>query len=70
MKRAVLVAIPAAHGHGYTWKWRCVESKTESKTTFTLYYDCLTDAQTHGYQVELTHAQGLSAPGGERHNVG
>lgn len=67
--KADIVPIPAGHAHGYVWKWRCAESKAESKTAFTLYYDCLTDARNEGYEVELTHAQGLTAPGGAQHNM-
>ena len=67
--KADIVPIPAGHAHGYLWKWRCAKSKAESKTAFTLYYDCVIDARKHGYDVELTHAQGLTAPGGPRQNT-
>ena len=69
MKRAEIVPVPAGHAHGYVWKWLCKEPKAESNTTFALYYDCLSDARKHGYEVELTHAQGLTAPGGAQHNM-
>jgi hypothetical protein len=34
-----------------------------------LYYDCVADARKRGYEVELTRAQGVTAPGGARHNM-
>ena len=69
MKRAEIVPVPAGHAHGYTWKWRCIDSKTVSKTDFALYYDCVTDARKHGFEVELQQAHGLTAPGGARQNL-
>ena len=67
--KAEILPVPAGHANGYVWKWRCNEPKAESKTTFTLYYDCLSDARKHGYAVDLTQAHGLTAPGGAQHNM-
>lgn len=69
MKKAVVFSVPSPHENGYVWRWRCVAAKTESAKTFSLYHDCLRDAREHGYEVELTHASGASAPGGEQHGV-
>lgn len=67
--RATIVALPARHVNGYVWKWRCAETNAQAKTAFTLYYDCVSDARRNGYEVEPTHAQGLTAPGGALHNL-
>ena len=69
MKTAQIVAVPSQEANGYAWKWRCEEAKAESTEIFGMYYDCFTDARKHGYSVELTHAQGLSAPGGARQRL-
>jgi len=68
-KKAVVFSVPAAHENGYIWRWRSVDSAVESAQPFSFYHDCLKDAREHGYQVELAHASGASAPGGERHGL-
>lgn len=67
-QRAQIHAI-AASGTGYVWKWRDVDRGLDCKSEFTLYYDCLTDARKHGYEIDLVHAQGLTAPGGLDHQM-
>ena len=62
-------AVASADAPGFAWKWRCADSKVESKNAFALYHDCLVDAQKQGYEVELTRAEGLTAPGGKRHGL-
>ena len=66
MKRAQIYNAPAASGSGHSWHWRALQGADASTRAFELYHDCLTDARQHGYEVELTYATGLSAPGGKR----
>ena len=37
-------------GNGYVWEWAAVERATKSKRTFDLFFDCLDDARSHGYE--------------------
>jgi hypothetical protein len=64
MKTAEIYATAAGEGSGYIWYWRCRESKVTSAKGFPLYFECVVDAREQGYEVELTHARGTSAPGG------
>ena len=67
MKKAVMFSVACSHQNGYMWRWRCSDSHDASAEAFAFYHDCLRDAQDRGYDVELTHATGITAPGGERH---
>jgi hypothetical protein len=69
MKIAEIYAVPAAGEPGYAWKWRSTNSKATSAGTFHLYFDCVTDAREHGYQIEATPGHGITAPGGAPHEV-
>lgn len=69
MKNATVFSIPLHNANGFSWRWRCVDGTYESNKVFLLYHDCLMDAQRRGYEVELTHAQGLTAPGGKPHST-
>lgn len=69
MKQAEIYSIPVRHEPGYAWKWRAIAGKTESRKSFDFYFDCLGDARDHGYDVELTHAIGNTAPGGASHKL-
>ena len=64
MKIAEIFATSAGAEPGYIWKWRCRTTNATSAQSFPLYFDCVLDAREHGYEVELTRAQGNSAPGG------
>jgi hypothetical protein len=66
MKKAEIYAVSSSGDAGYAWKWRCAVDRTQCRDAFLLYYDCVADARNYGYEVELTRAQGLSAPGGLR----
>ena len=52
-----------------SFRARCSADRAQSERTFDLYHDCLTDARAHGYEVELTHAQGNTAPGGAEYHL-
>lgn len=69
MKQAEIVPVPAVYAPGYSWKWRCIDTKGESETAFALFFDCVSDARKHGYDVKLKQAQGLTAPGGAEHKT-
>ena len=69
MKTAKIYAVAAGGEHGYAWKWRCDDKITKSPGTFAFYYDCLIDAREHGYSVELTRAQGTTAPSGPSYSL-
>lgn len=63
MKPAVIFSVPMTASPGYCWRWRAVDGKAESKSQFAHYHDCLADAQANGFVVELSVAQGNTAPG-------
>lgn len=64
MKTAMICAISTPDAPGYVWKWTCTSDRRQSASSFSYYYDCVTDARQHGYEVELTRAHGEMAPGG------
>ena len=64
MKTATIRAISAGDAPGYAWKWVSTSDREQSSTVFAYYFDCVTDARQHGYEVELTRAHGEMAPGG------
>ena len=63
--RARVVPIPAPNAHGYRWQWRSEDDDQVSARAFELFYDCLCDARSHGYEVQLAPPPaGLSGIGG------
>jgi len=68
MKKAEIYSVTTPAAPGYAWKWRATGGKTKtiSKAQFKFYYECLENALRAGYEVELTHAQGMTAPGGSQ----
>lgn len=64
MKKAEIYSVTTPSDPGYAWKWRSTGSKTESPAVFKFYYECLENAREQGYEVELTRAEGMTAPGG------
>jgi hypothetical protein len=42
--------VRTACGNGYVWEWSALERATKSRHTFDLFFDCLDDARTHGYE--------------------
>jgi hypothetical protein len=63
MNAAVIFSLPAKTSHGYCWRWRSVDGKTDSTGQFVYYHDCLADANANGYSVQLAVARGNTAPG-------
>lgn len=64
-KKAKICPVPQGAAVGYMWKWEdCSSPKISSSRSFEMYFDCLNDARLNGYEVELTHAIGATAPGG------
>ena len=53
MKTAVIVSCPVSSAPGYAWKWRAVGGTQESASTFVYFYDCVQDARSAGYAVDL-----------------
>jgi hypothetical protein len=53
MKTAVIVSCPASSAPGYVWKWRARGGTQESSSTFVYFYDCVQDARSSGYAVDL-----------------
>ena len=49
--------IRTATGNGYVWEWAAIERDLKSKRTFDLFFDCLDDARTHGYEPHFIDAQ-------------
>ena len=62
-KPAVIFSIPSTTSPGYCWRWRSGDGKTDSKSQFSYYHDCLADAKASGYAVQLSVAHGDTAPG-------
>jgi hypothetical protein len=69
MKLAILMAEAAASASGLSWTWHCDEDQAKSARVFEYYYDCVVDAQRHGYLVELARAHGASAPAGPHYQL-
>lgn len=69
MKKATISAAPIRQSGGYAWSWHCPADGASSKTTFPHYFECLTDAREHGYEVDPTQATGMTAPGGARYSL-
>ena len=63
MKPAAIFSIPSTTPPGYCWRWRSSDGKTDSKSQFCYYHDCLADAKASGYAVQLPVAHGNTAPG-------
>jgi hypothetical protein len=57
MKTATISAIPAGGTPGYAWTWRSNTDNATSASAFTYYFDCVTDARKHGYNVDLAVAR-------------
>ena len=53
MKTAVIVSCPTRTAPGYAWKWRAAGGKQESTSSFLYFYDCVEDARSAGYEVNL-----------------
>ena len=64
MKKAEIYSVACPGDPGFVWTWRESGGKTTCAHTFAMYFDCVTDARDKGFEVELTHAQGNTAPGG------
>ena len=63
MDSAVLFSIPTTTTHGYCWRWRSADGKVDSQRRFDYYYDCVADAEAHGYPVMPPDVNGENAPG-------
>lgn len=68
MKKARMCSIPGAAG-AFSWRWEDCASDTKSSRTFEHYFDCLVDARHNGYDVDLTYAEGIKAPGGAAYRL-
>ena len=64
MKKARITSIPGPEGGDFLWRWEECSGTVKSPRTFEHYFECLVDARTQGYDVELTYASGVKAPGG------
>jgi hypothetical protein len=47
--------IYCSSGHEFAWKWRSIDGRSESKQTFTYFYDCYEDAQRRGYTAKFVN---------------
>ena len=50
---AQIVSVGSGDAHGYGWTWRSADGKRKSSTNFAYYYECVEDARSAGYTVEL-----------------
>ena len=69
-QKAEIYTTKTAEAPGYAWNWRCAADGASSAKPFPLYFDCIADARQQGYEVELAHARGLTAPGGAGYALG
>jgi hypothetical protein len=69
MKAATVTATPTGESSGFSWVWRCEADNVVRAGAFAFYYDCVADAQKHGYTVEVARAHGATAPGGVAFNL-
>ena len=53
VRRVQIVAVPAHNAHGFRWQWRSEDGADVSKRAFDLYYECVSDARSHGHEVQL-----------------
>lgn len=42
--------VHTASGYGYVWEWSAFADEAKSQHAFDLFFDCLEDARTHGYE--------------------
>lgn len=42
--------VPSGSGNGYVWEWSAVGEAGKSNRCFELFFDCLDDARTQGYE--------------------
>ena len=54
MKTCHIYPVSADRGM-YQWKWKCVDGKRKavSSRAFSLFYDCVEDARSHGAKIDL-----------------
>ena len=69
MKTAVIFSIPAATAAGYAWKWRASAGKHHSASTFIYYYECVENARSAGYAVDLAGRAAMTVEGRARDGV-
>lgn len=56
MKIAEIVPVHASHavgGRSFAWIWRAPETKRQSASTFVYFFDCVQDAERHGYSPQV-----------------
>ena len=63
MKHAEVYSVPIRGTDRFEWRWRALGARHASSRCFMFYFDCLEDARLNGYQVQLDHARGVTAPG-------
>jgi hypothetical protein len=42
--------VPSGSGNGFSWEWSAIGEIGRSKRCFELFFDCLDDARSHGYE--------------------
>jgi hypothetical protein len=52
MSEVEIVHVPAAGRFGYKWRWRSEDRSRISERSFDLYFECVADAQAHGFDVK------------------
>jgi hypothetical protein len=50
LKPCEIYPVPSGGGNGFVWEWSAVGEIGRSKCCFDLFYECLDDARTHGYE--------------------
>ena len=58
--------VPTESAHIFSWKWRSSDGREESSGTFEYFYNCVEDARSHGYIVNLAGTQARTVDGSIR----
>ena len=66
MKTAVIFSCKASVAPGYAWKWRAAGGKEESSSSFVYFYECVEDARSAGYAIELPGHTAKTVDGRDR----
>ena len=68
-KTAQLFAVHASEEHGFRWAWRCSDGTQQSSGSFTYFFECVEDARSQGYTVELPGTRARTVDGRDGHGL-
>lgn len=53
LRRVRVIDVPASCAQGFKWKWISADGREASERAFELFYECLQDARSNGFEVDL-----------------